>query len=53
MLTRVDARIAEIVKKKAGEKLDAVVLHAEELVRTEEKTPARALADALEKMKLV
>lgn len=53
MLDRVDPRIAEIVKKKAGDKLDIVLVQAEDFVLLEGKSDARALADALEKFKLV
>lgn len=52
MLNRVNPRIAELVQKKAGDKLDIVLLQAEELV-AQGKTMERALADALEKFKLV
>jgi hypothetical protein len=53
MLTTVDPRIAAIVTKVAGEKLPQVLEAAEYLVEFDKKTPARSLADALEKFKLV
>lgn len=52
MLNVVDWRIAQLVTRLAGDKLDIVLLHAEDLV-AEGKQPERALADALEKFKLV
>ena len=52
MLKMVDKRIAQIAKDLAGDKLDIVLLHSEELMATGKK-PARALADALEKFKLI
>lgn len=52
MLDKVDKRIAELVKKRAGSKLDQVLATAEQLVTHLEKKPARALADALEFYKL-
>lgn len=48
MLESVDKRIAAVVVKKAGKKLDQVISQAQDLVLIEGKTPARALADALE-----
>lgn len=48
-----DPRIEAMVVKKAGEKLDLVLTHAEELMVTQGKSHERALADALENFKLV
>jgi alpha-D-ribose 1-methylphosphonate 5-triphosphate synthase subunit PhnI len=54
VLRTVDRRIAAIVKNLAGiEKLGAVVSYAEDLILLQGKTTERALADALEKYKLV
>jgi hypothetical protein len=52
MLNLVDARIAELTVKLAGDKLDIVVIKAEDLMALGKK-PERALADALEAFKLV
>ena len=52
MLKMVDKRIAQIAKDLAGDKLDIVLLHAEELIAVGKK-PARALADSLDKFKLI
>lgn len=52
MLSKVDPRIASIVKSKAGDKLDKVLEAAEYFEEFDKKTPARALADALEQFKL-
>jgi hypothetical protein len=52
MLDKVDKRIANLVKAKAGDKLDKVLEAAEELALLEGKTPERSLADALDKYRL-
>lgn len=52
MLNKVDPRIASLVTKLAGTKLDIVLIRAEDLTK-EGKSPERALADALETFKLV
>lgn len=52
MLDSVDKRIAAIVKKQAGDKLDVVLITAEDLVLLAGKKPERALADALEKYRI-
>lgn len=51
MLEKVDKRIAEIVKKQAKDKLDLVLIEAEDLMKTG-KDCGRALADALEKYRI-
>ncbi len=48
----VDKRIAELIAKLAGDKLDIVTLKADELA-AEGKSYSRAYADALEAFKLV
>lgn len=53
MLNKVDPRIASVVKNLAGDKLDIVLIQAEDLMLLEGKTAERALADALEIYKLV
>lgn len=53
MLDQVDKRIAKLVTKLAGDKLDVVLIHAEDLVLLQGKKPERALADSLETFKLV
>lgn len=52
MLSKVDKRVAALAAKLSGDKLDIVVLHANELI-AEGVTPGRALADALEKFNLI
>jgi hypothetical protein len=53
MLKTVDPRIADMTKRIAGDRLGAVVEFAEDLILLKGKTTERALADALEKYKLV
>ena len=53
MLNTVDSRISAIVRRRAGDKLPAVVDFAEDLILMYGKTTERALADALEKYNLV
>jgi hypothetical protein len=52
ILNEVDARISQVVRNKAGEKLSKVLDTADELV-LRGKSPERALADALEKHRLL
>lgn len=52
MLETVDPRIAALTRKLAGEKLDIVLIQAEDFAR-QGKSTERALADALETFKLV
>lgn len=52
MLDLVDPRVAELTRKLAGDKLDIVLIQAEDLV-AKGKSRQRALADALEIFKLV
>lgn len=52
MLNTVDKRIADLTKRLAGDKLDVVLIQAEEYLLLGKKKE-RALADALEKFKLV
>ena len=51
MFDKVDFRIRALVEKLAGDKLDIVLIAAEDLVK-EGKMPERALADALQRFKL-
>lgn len=53
MLNKVDPRIAELVTRLAGDKLDVVLIQAEDLMLIEGKKAERALADALELFKIV
>lgn len=53
MLKTVDPRIAALTEKLAGDKLPNVLEAAEYFVEFDNKTPARSLADALEKFKLI
>lgn len=53
MLTKVDPRIAQVVKNMAGDKLDLILIQAEDLMLIEGKSAERALADALDIYKLV
>jgi hypothetical protein len=48
----VDGRISAMVKQLAGDKLEEVLFQAEEYIEAG-RYPERALADALEKYKLV
>lgn len=48
ILKKVDTRIAEIVVKQSGDKLEKVLSQAEDLMLIEAKDAERALADALE-----
>ena len=52
MLSKVDKRIAALATKIAGDKLDIVLIRAEEFI-ADGKQPARALADSLESFKLI
>ncbi len=49
---KVDKRIQAMVEKKAGEKINDVVKIAQELITSQGKKPERALADALEILKI-
>lgn len=53
MLSKVDPRIANMVKKLAGDKLDVVLIQAEDLMLLHGKSTERALADALDVFRLV
>jgi hypothetical protein len=53
LISELDPRIAAIVRRVSGDKLDQVVFYAEDLILLQGKQPNRAIADSLETFKLV